>query len=67
MGTLGSITKAEGNRLPRKPKPAQDDPAQSKQFIQTAREVEADGDQDSLIRNLKKIALSSKKPTQPSS
>ena len=40
--------------MPRKPAPKPDDPKQSKQFIETAKQVEAD-DEKALERTLKKI------------
>jgi hypothetical protein len=45
-----------------KPKRRRDDPKQSKRFIETAKEVEADTDEEALERALKKI--SSKAPTR---
>lgn len=39
----------------RKPNPKPDDPAQSKRFIATARDVEADGDKKSFERAFKKV------------
>jgi hypothetical protein len=46
--------------MPRKPNPKPDDPEQSKRFIAIAREVEADGDKESLERAFKKVAKSEK-------
>lgn len=40
----------------RKPNPKPDDPAQSKRFIDMAREVQADGDKESFGRAFKEIA-----------
>ncbi len=39
----------------RKPNPKLDDPAESKRFIQTAREVEADGSKEEFDRAFKKV------------
>jgi hypothetical protein len=39
------------------PKPKQDDPAQSKRFIETAREIGADESGEALERTFHKIAL----------
>lgn len=47
--------------MPRKPMPKPDDPEQSKRFIETAKEVDAD-DEKALDRALKKIADAPKKP-----
>jgi len=41
--------------MPRKPAPKPDDPAQSKRFIETAEEVDADTDDAALERAFKKI------------
>jgi len=46
----------------RKPDPKPDDPAQSKRFIDTAKEVEAD-DGKALERAFKKIVPMSKRPS----
>jgi hypothetical protein len=46
--------------MPRKPAPPQDDPEQSKRFIDMAREVEAEGSKEDFDRAFKKIAK--KKP-----
>jgi hypothetical protein len=46
-------------RMPRKPKPQPDDPAQSKRFIDMAREVEADDSEkgrEAFERAFKKVA-----------
>jgi hypothetical protein len=40
----------------RKPAPKPDDPAQSQRFLDTAKEVGADRDDETLERALKKIA-----------
>ena len=42
----------------RKPKPKPDDPAQSKRFIETAREVEAEETKEGADRAFKKLLLS---------
>jgi hypothetical protein len=42
--------------MARKPTPKPDDPAQSKRFIETAKEVGADEDTDALDRAFKKIS-----------
>lgn len=42
--------------MPRKPTPPQDDPEQSKRFIDMAREVEAEGSKEDFDRVFKKIA-----------
>lgn len=44
--------------MPRKPAPKPDDPAQSKRFIETAKEVGADEDAQALERALSNIAKS---------
>lgn len=41
--------------MPRKPVPKPDDPKQSKRFIETAKEVGADTDDEALERAFKKI------------
>jgi hypothetical protein len=41
----------------RKPAPKPDDPAQSQRFLDTAKEVGADRDEEALERALKKVAL----------
>jgi hypothetical protein len=51
--------------MTRKPKPKPDDPAQSKRFIDIAREVEADGDAKEFERAFKKVAKSPKVKTSP--
>lgn len=48
--------------MARKPNPPRDDPAQSKRFIDMAREVEAEGSKEDLGRALKKIAPRSQQP-----
>jgi len=42
--------------MPRKPKPKPDDPAQSKRFIDMAREVKADEPSPSFERVFRKVA-----------
>jgi hypothetical protein len=42
--------------MTRKPAPKSDDPAQSKRFLDTAKEVGADADDEALERALKKIS-----------
>jgi hypothetical protein len=44
------------SRMTRKPEPKPDDPAQSKRFLDTAKEVCADTDDEALERAFKKIA-----------
>ena len=54
--------------MPRKPKPQPDDPEQFKQFIETAREVEADESPDAIDRALRRVVQpkrSSAKPQPP--
>ena len=41
----------------RKPEPKPDDPAQSQRFLDTAKEVRADADDEALERAFKKIAI----------
>jgi hypothetical protein len=41
--------------MPRKPAPKPDDPAQSQRFVDTAKEVGADTDDEALERAFKKI------------
>lgn len=48
------------------PKPKQDDPAQSKRFIATAREAEADESGEGFERVLKKVMPPMKKPKKTS-
>jgi hypothetical protein len=48
--------------MPRKPKPKPDDPAQSKRFIETAREAEAEESEEAAERAFKKVV--SKRPAQ---
>jgi len=47
--------------MPRKPNPPPDDPEQSKRFLDTAKEVEADQDEKALDRTLKNIAADKRK------
>jgi hypothetical protein len=49
--------------MPAKPKPKADDPAQSKRFIDTAKEVEADDDAEALERAFSKIAPPKRRPS----
>jgi hypothetical protein len=49
--------------MPRKTAPPPDDPAQSKRFIETAREVAADGSKEAFARAFKKVASSPKTPS----
>ena len=42
--------------MPRKPVPPQDDPEQSKRFIDMAREVEAEGSKEDFEKAFKKVA-----------
>ena len=53
--------------MPRKPAPKPDDPEQSKRFIETARELEADESGKAFERAIKKIVPSSwqKAPKRP--
>jgi hypothetical protein len=50
--------------MPRKPAPKPDDPAQSKRFIETAREIGADESPEAFERAFKKVAKPPK-PTKP--
>lgn len=50
--------------MPRKPKPQSDDPEQSKRFIETAREIEADESKEAFERAFQKIAPLPKTPPQ---
>lgn len=47
--------------MPRKPTPPRDDPAQSKRFIEMAREVEAEGSKEDFEKAFKRVAK--EKPT----
>ncbi len=47
-----------------KPKSKRDDPEQSKRFIETAKEVGADTDDEALERAFKKIMPPKSKPNQ---
>jgi hypothetical protein len=47
----------------RKPKPPPDDPAQSKRFIDMAREVEADERKDALERAFEKVVPGKRSPS----
>lgn len=47
--------------MPRKPKPKPDDPAESRRFIELAREVEADERPETFDRIFRKVV----KPTHP--
>jgi hypothetical protein len=49
--------------MPRKSKPTQDDPEQSKRFIETAEAVGADRDDGALERAFKKIGVTPKPPS----
>ena len=49
--------------MARKPKPAADDPEQSKRFIETAREHETDESPEAFERAFKKVA-GPKKPSK---
>jgi hypothetical protein len=49
--------------MPRKPKPPPDDPAQSKRFIEMAREVGAEEPSPDFERVFRKVAERSKRPT----
>ena len=42
--------------MPRKPTPPPDDPEQSKRFIDTAREVGAEGTEEDFIKAFRKVA-----------
>lgn len=44
--------------MARKPNPPRDDPEQSKQFIEIAREADADGIKEEFERAFKKVARS---------
>jgi hypothetical protein len=50
--------------MPRKPDPKPDDPAQSKRFIDAAKEAGADTDDKALERAFKKIASKPAKERQ---
>jgi hypothetical protein len=50
--------------MPRKEKPKPDDPAQSKRFIETAKDVGADDDGDALERAFSKIIKSPNRPAR---
>jgi hypothetical protein len=53
--------------MPRKPKPQSDDPAQSKRFIDMAREVEAENASPNLERVFRKVVEQPKGfPPKPS-
>ena len=49
--------------MPRKPKPQPDDPAQSKRFIDMAREVGAEEPSSNFERVFRKVAKQPKHPT----
>jgi hypothetical protein len=49
--------------MPRKPKPLPDDPAQSKRFIDMAREVGAEQPSPDFERVFRKVAEQRKRPT----
>jgi hypothetical protein len=51
----------------RKPDPKPDDPAQSKRFIDAAREAGADESSESFDRAFNKVVSRSKKPPPPKS
>jgi hypothetical protein len=51
--------------MPRKPKPPPDDPAQSKRFIDMAREVGAEKPSPDFERVFRKVAEQPKRPTPP--
>jgi hypothetical protein len=53
--------------MTRKPVPKPDDPAQSKRFIEAAKEVGADTDDKALERAFKKITSSKAKRARPAS
>jgi hypothetical protein len=48
--------------MPRKPNPPPDNPAQSKRFIEIAREAEADGTKEEFERAFKKVIRSKVAP-----
>jgi hypothetical protein len=48
--------------MPRKPKPAPDDPEQSKRFIEIARERETDESREAFDKAFKKIVPPKEKP-----
>jgi hypothetical protein len=52
--------------MPRKPKPKPDDPAQSKRFIETAREIGADADAEAFDRAFKKVVPDKPRSPTPS-
>ena len=49
--------------MPRKPKPQPDDPAQSKRFLDMAREVDAEKPSPNFERVFRKVAGQPKRPT----
>ena len=49
----------------RKPQPRPDDPAQSKRFIDTAREIEADESEEGAERAFKKVTHPKSKNQSP--
>jgi hypothetical protein len=49
--------------MPRKPKAKPDDPAQSKRFIEIAREIGADADAETFERAFKKVVPKPPSPT----
>lgn len=50
--------------MPRKPKPAPDDPEQSKRFTEMARELGADEDPKAFERAFKRVTSSRKRPVK---
>jgi hypothetical protein len=52
--------------MPRKPKPPADDPAQSKRFIETAREIGTDESRERFERAFKRIVPAKRSRTKGS-
>jgi hypothetical protein len=50
--------------MPRKPAPKPDDPAQSKRFLDIAKEIGADADDQALERAFKKITPTKRQTTK---
>jgi hypothetical protein len=62
----GRTTKPkEGAAVGRKPTPKPDDPAQSKRFVDAARQAGADEREEAADRAFRKIAQSSKPKSRP--
>lgn len=50
--------------MTRKPKPKNDDPAEYKRFLETAKEVEVDEDPKAMERAFKRIAVKTAPPVR---